>query len=101
MPSKTWDHDGKSRHERGYGTAWDKLRAQVLTAEPLCRSCLNEHGRATAATQVDHIKPKADGGTDDIDNLQPLCRPCHDRKSALDRGHRPPVSYGLDGWPIP
>lgn len=100
VPRRSWDHGGKSRHERGYGTAWDKLRAQVLADEPMCRSCLHEHGIVTAANQVDHIKAKAKGGTDDRSNLRPLCRPCHDRKSAADRGHRVRPTIGEDGWPV-
>ncbi|MCV9371074.1 HNH endonuclease [Bacillus paralicheniformis] len=33
---------------------------------------------------IDHIIPQASGGTDDIDNLQLLCRPCNAAKSALN-----------------
>lgn len=32
--------------------------------------------------QIDHIKPKRNGGADDIDNLNPSCRPCNYYKSA-------------------
>lgn len=35
---------------------------------------------------VDHIVPKVDGGTDDMENLQTLCRSCHSRKTALEDG---------------
>lgn len=31
--------------------------------------------------ECDHIVNKAQGGTDDMDNLQSLCKPCHDKKS--------------------
>jgi 5-methylcytosine-specific restriction enzyme A len=33
---------------------------------------------------ADHIKPKAEGGTDDRENYQGLCKPCHDVKSAAE-----------------
>lgn len=98
-----WTHGGKSRHERGYGSAWDRLRKTILTRDKhLCQHCFAK-GRVTAGNQVDHIKPKAKGGTDDPANLTVLCRPCHDRKTIADQGKvrrktRPAV--GLDGWPI-
>jgi 5-methylcytosine-specific restriction endonuclease McrA len=31
---------------------------------------------------VDHIRPRADGGTDEEWNLQTLCFRCHSRKTA-------------------
>ena len=34
--------------------------------------------------QVDHIKPKASGGTDNIDNLNPSCRLCNHYKRSGD-----------------
>ncbi|WCB45049.1 HNH endonuclease [Nitratidesulfovibrio vulgaris] len=70
---------------RGYGSAWRALRAQVLREEPLCRACAAQ-GRITAATDVDHIVSRAQGGTDDRANLQPLCHACHSRKTAQQDG---------------
>lgn len=76
---------GKSRHERGYGTKWDRLRTVVLSRDKhLCQQCLRE-GRAIEAKTVDHITPKAHGGTDAESNLQSLCWPCHYRKTATER----------------
>lgn len=82
-----WENhqQGKSRHERGYGTKWDRLRLVVLSRDKhLCQQCLRE-GRATEAGTVDHITPKAHGGTDAESNLQSLCWPCHYRKTATER----------------
>lgn len=88
-----------SRHERGYGTAWDKLRKLVLQRDSyLCQPCRRTH-RVTPATQVDHVTPKAKGGTDDMENLQSICGPCHETKTASDEGKRPKVEIGIDGWP--
>lgn len=38
--------------------------------------------------QVDHIQPKRNGGTNDIDNLNPSCRSCNHYKRA----------FNLDGY---
>lgn len=51
----------------------------------LCREC-SRHGRVTAAKHVDHVVRKADGGTDDESNLQALCVPCHEAKTASEGG---------------
>ncbi len=88
-----------SRHERGYGTAWDKLRKLVLQRDKhLCQPCQRAR-RVTPATQVDHITPKAKGGTDELTNLQSICAPCHEAKTLEDEGKRPKVEIGVDGWP--
>ncbi|MDM8753002.1 HNH endonuclease [Morganella morganii] len=82
-----WENhqQGRSRHERGYGTKWDRLRTGVLNRDKhLCQQCLRE-GWATEAKTVDHITPKAHGGTDAESNLQSLCWPCHYRKTATER----------------
>lgn len=97
-----WKHGGKSRHERGYGSKWDRLRKVILARDRhLCQACLPN--RVTPGTHVDHIKPKAKGGSDDPDNLRVLCRPCHDRKTIADQGKVPRKTRratALDGWPI-
>ena len=67
-------------------------------AEPLCRLCA-EKGKTTAAQEVDHILPLHKGGTNDRDNLQPICVPCHLDKTDRDMG-RNKQEIGLDGWPI-
>lgn len=98
----SWDHGGKSRHERGYGSKWDRLRRLVLARDKhLCQDCWPQ--KVTPATQVDHVVAKAKGGTDDPANLRALCRPCHDRKTIKDKGHvarRTRRATGADGWPI-
>jgi 5-methylcytosine-specific restriction protein A len=56
-------------------TAWKKLRKMKLAEEPLCRIC------GAAGRVVDHIQQISRGGLRyDMDNLQTLCSPCHDRK---------------------
>lgn len=70
--------------QRGYGHVWRKLRTQILQRDDyLCVSC-RAAGRLVPATDVDHIVPKSQGGTDTPDNLQSLCKPCHRRKTATE-----------------
>jgi len=33
---------------------------------------------------IDHIKPIANGGKNSVDNLQPLCKKCHKKKTAYE-----------------
>jgi predicted kinase len=93
-----------SRHERGYGAAWDRLRKQVLERDRwLCQACLR-NGQITALGvrardhAVDHVVPKAYGGTDDPENLEALCRDCHKSKSSVELGYKPKQTIGADGW---
>jgi 5-methylcytosine-specific restriction enzyme A len=73
-----------SRHARGYGTRWERIRRQVLARDDgICQEC-SRQGIATPAHAVDHIRPKAHGGTDDMDNLQSLCKRCHAVKTAAE-----------------
>lgn len=78
-----WTTTRKSRQARGYGRAHERMRDQVLREEPLCRICASEN-RVAATEIADHIKPKAEGGTDDRDNYQGLCRPCHAAKTTRE-----------------
>ena len=62
---------------------WKRLRALVLSEEPLCRHCYNKN-IITVATEVDHI----DGNwrNNDRANTCPLCKVCHSRKTAKEQG---------------
>lgn len=67
---------------------WRKLREQKLDANPRCEC----PGCSRPATTVDHIKPLAEARNAaeldvmryDWDNLQSLCQPDHDVKTAED-----------------
>lgn len=76
---------GKTSSQRGYGSQWRKIRAIVLVRDNyLCQECLKQ-GLFVTATTVDHITPKAHGGSDDLTNLQSLCNSCHKFKTARER----------------
>lgn len=76
--------------------AWQKLRAQVLEGEPLCRHCA-ARGLTEPATDVDHMN-----GADDnrLESLQPLCHSCHSTKTAADQGKQVRTGHGVDGLPL-
>lgn len=73
-----------TKTERGYGYAWQKLREVVLQRDSgLCQMC-RAKGLLRVGNICDHKTPKAEGGTDDLDNLQIVCKPCHTLKTAAE-----------------
>ena len=60
----------------------------MLDGEPLCRSC-REAGYTVAATELDHIVPVAQApqGLWHPGAVQPICRACHEAKTARENGH--------------
>jgi len=48
-------------------------------------SCKNCNKILDASYEVDHIIPLYKGGTNDITNLQALCRNCHGKKTINDK----------------
>lgn len=100
-PTHKWGNDRErgNRHERGYGNAWERLRAIVLARDNyLCQVCLEDY-KITPATEVDHIIPKSKGGTDDPDNLQSICTDCHRVKTEYDK-HGTIKGSTVDGTPM-
>lgn len=73
--------------KRLYGYAWQKASKAFLAENPLCTTC-SEAGKLVAAAEVDHIKPHRGNRTMfwDKSNWQPLCKPCHSRKTATEDG---------------
>ena len=69
---------------------WQRLRAFVLAQHPLCADPFGVHaglGTIAAATEVDHILGiwLVPDRVFDLDNTQPLCHKCHQRKSGAER----------------
>jgi len=109
MSRSNWSNE--SRHARGYGTAWDKLRKLVLQRDHglcQCDQCKGGEIRLTPAGEVHHIISKAiakrKGWTqaqiDSVDNLQAVAHDCHERINITDKGGKPKPRIGLDGYPI-
>lgn len=100
-----WKGERGTRQERGYGKAWQALRELVKKRDKgLCQPCKAKGRPAVPYREIDHIIPRAEGGTDDLDNLQCICSECHKAKSAAEgheaAGHRVRAAIGEDGWPI-
>lgn len=59
------------------GSEWNKTRTRVLERDGhKCVVCGNP------ATQVDHIIPKAVGGSDEMNNLQAMCQTHNAKKGS-------------------
>lgn len=85
-----------------YDTAhWHRLRLAQLQREPLCAYCASL-GYTTAADTVDHIRPhRGDLALFyDADNLQSLCKPCHDKAKAILERHGRLIGADLNGDPL-
>lgn len=81
------------------GRAWQAIRRQQLTTEPLCRMCQAE-GRVTAATVCDHVEPHRGNWDRFIGGpFQSLCKPHHDGAKQSEEHHGFSTSVGADGWP--
>jgi 5-methylcytosine-specific restriction protein A len=82
-----YDAHRPSAARRAYGRKWQPIRAAVLRRDAyICQHCGQPAGKSA---HVDHIVPKAEGGTDDQDNLETLCRGCHSRKTVRENRGRP------------
>lgn len=106
-PSQQASDGGIRWHTTGYdpaldalrkGTRWQRLRALVIKAQPLCARC-----ERRISEIVDHVVPAREAiaqaqvsGRYPMDkhagyylrsNLQGLCRPCHADKTAEDKTH--------------
>ena len=67
--------------QRGYDGRWQRRRLMFSYAHPLCVECQRD-SRVTPATDVHHVRPVREGGTDEDSNLQALCHACHSRLTA-------------------
>ena len=84
--SDGWSQTNRaSPSARGYDWKWRKTRGRILERDSgLCQLCL-EQGLLIPASEVDHIVSRANGGNDDSDNLQAICRSCHKKKTNREK----------------
>lgn len=63
------------------GRPWRRLKAEIHKRDDwTCQHCKH----VTMVLELDHIRNKALGGTDDKSNLQSLCTPCHKKKTQME-----------------
>lgn len=59
-----------------YDYGWEHLEGTVLS-----RGLHIDVLAGDVLMTVDHVHPKSQGGTDQLDNLEPMCSPCNQRKA--------------------
>ena len=57
--------------KRKISEEFKKARREMIERRTKCHECEDY------ATELHHIIAVEDGGTDDIENLMPLCKECH------------------------
>jgi len=90
--SKLYEKQRGYPNERGYDSKWRAIRRRYLIAYPLCLECMRTGG-LEPATEVHHIVPIRDGGTNDYGNLVSLCKSCHSKITARDGGFGRNIVY--------
>jgi len=75
---------------------YQQFRDWFMRRNRLCAEC-ERQGVVTLAEEMDHIVPvhQAPDRVWDVDNLQALCRPCHEEKTARENRLPDPER---DGW---
>lgn len=100
-----WCQKHKPKYQRRDSAQWHglyslsiwtkRLRPQQLLLNPWCQcptcDALRETGRPARATVVDHIVPHRGNMAlfTDPNNLQSLCKRCHDRKTMMEQRENP------------
>lgn len=86
-----------------YNNTWANVSKQYRIANPLCELCMLQ-GKLTDASPgdrkgvTDHVVAVTKGGARmDERNFATLCKPCHDRKSILERNGWKCSTYGRFG----
>ena len=97
-PSRS--HGGDERARLYQGRRWRRLRAYILTHEPLCRLCA-DRGYVTEAVLVDHVRGHGPDWREHFftpSNLQPLCSECHAVKTQQEQ--RAKTRGGIEGFEV-
>lgn len=71
-----WHHRRRSAEGKHSYSEWETLKAQYNWTCPCCKKREPE-----IKLSVDHIIPLSKGGSNNIENIQPLCRLCNCKKN--------------------
>ncbi len=80
---------------------WSTIRSRVLVLDGQRCQIRFDDICIGHATEVDHVIPAAQGGTDAPANLQAACRPCHARKTAKEAAAARVAKYNRKRTPEP
>jgi hypothetical protein len=72
--------------KRGYNTQYFRVRDAVLARKPLCYKC-----KKNRASEVDHVRPLINGGSNTVGNLRPVCVSCNRKSGGGERRVRKSV----------
>lgn len=92
-PTRAQAAEQPIRYGKGRGgRPWRRTRERILKRDCyLCQPC-KALDRITLATEVDHIAPQFEGGSEADENLQAICSDCHGTKTQAEarraRGNR-------------
>jgi hypothetical protein len=81
------ESNGYGRSTRTATSGWDLKRKKTLERDGFeCQICGKQGGpKGDRELHVDHIEPKFEGGTDELENLRILCASCHDQRHGAVR----------------
>ena len=82
----TTTHNGKQRAT----SEFKRNRAKLLADDPPCHWC-----GIARATEADHLLESDAGGTNDITNLVPACKPCNARRGQAYRVRKERENNGV------
>ena len=76
-----WSNNRRTRKKNATGECTPQEWADRLDEFNYCCAYCLKHESQVGKLSVDHMTSLSQGGTNDIDNLVPACRPCNSSKN--------------------